>query len=63
MIRFTFAVSAILLGVGVTLAPTAAAAYPNCTAAHADGRYDIPEGDSDYVSSQDRDGDGVACES
>lgn len=42
---------------------SAAGPYKNCTAAHADGRYDIPQGDSDYVSSQDRDGDGIACES
>ena len=37
--------------------------YANCTQAKADGRYDIPQGDPDYKSSQDRDGDGVACES
>ena len=28
----------------------------------ADGRYDNLQGDPDYVASQERDGDGVACE-
>ncbi|WP_313860489.1 excalibur calcium-binding domain-containing protein [Mycobacterium sp.] len=54
------------MGLGIIAAPTATAEsgpYKNCTAAHNDGRYDIPKGDSDYVASQDRDGDGVACES
>jgi hypothetical protein len=31
-------------------------------AAHADGRYNIPQGDPDYKASQDRDNDGIACE-
>jgi len=67
MIRTSFAAAALLagLGMGITLAPSAIAdngPYKNCTAAHADGRYNIPQGDPDYKSSQDRDGDGVACE-
>ncbi len=37
--------------------------YANCSQAHADGRYDIPQGDPDYWSRGDRDGDGIACES
>lgn len=49
--------------VGIAPAASAAGPYKNCTAAHADGRYDTPQGDPDYVPSQDRDGDGVACES
>ncbi len=68
MIRASFAIAALVagLGAGFVAAPIAAAntgPYKNCTAAHADGRYDIPQGDPDYVASQDRDGDGYACES
>ncbi|MDT5022873.1 MAG: hypothetical protein QOI33_3397 [Mycobacterium sp.] len=37
--------------------------YKNCTAAHKDGRYDIPKGDPAYAPHLDRDGDGIACES
>ncbi|MFN8043057.1 MAG: excalibur calcium-binding domain-containing protein [Mycobacterium sp.] len=37
--------------------------YANCTEAHKDGRYDIPQGDPAYRSKLDRDGDGIACES
>ena len=53
--------SAALLG----LAPLASAngPYANCTQAHADGRYDIPQDDADYWPGGDRDHDGVACES
>jgi hypothetical protein len=36
--------------------------YDNCTEAHDAGVYDIPESSSAYKSSQDADGDGVACE-
>jgi hypothetical protein len=66
MIRTTLTVAAFVVGLGIIAAPTAIAEsgpYKNCTAAHNDGRYDIPKGDSDYVASQDRDSDGVACES
>lgn len=65
MIRTTLAAAALVAGLGVIAAPTATAdsgPYKNCTAAHADGRYNIPQGDPDYKDSQDRDGDGVACE-
>jgi hypothetical protein len=55
-----------VIGINAVIAtPTAiaeSAPYNNCTAAHNDGRYDIQKGDSGYVYSQDRDGDGVACE-
>ena len=57
------AVAIVAVGIGVAPAVSASGPYKNCTAAHADGRYDIPQGDPDYKSSQDRDGDGVACES
>jgi len=55
------ALSAALLG----LAPLASASgpYANCTQAHADGRYYIPQDDPDYWSAGDRDNDGIACES
>ena len=49
--------------VGVAPVAVAAGPYRNCTEAHKDGRYDIPQGDSDYWSGGDRDGDGIACES
>ena len=60
-----FIAAAAIAAVAVGVAPVASAAgpYKNCTAAHADGRYDIPQGDPDYVAAQDRDSDGVACES
>lgn len=56
-------VAALITSAGVAIAPAAqASGYKNCSAAHADGRYNIPQGDPDYKSSQDRDGDGIACE-
>lgn len=57
---------AVAIGVGaVGLAPVAAAErpYKNCTEAHQDGRYDIPQDDPAYWSGGDRDGDGYACDS
>ncbi|MET0456253.1 MAG: excalibur calcium-binding domain-containing protein [Mycobacterium sp.] len=51
------------VAVGIAPAASAAGPYRNCTAAHEDGRYDIPQGDPDYWSGGDRDGDGIACES
>jgi hypothetical protein len=52
------------LGVGVAVAPASAAGppYKNCSEAHADGRYNIPQDDPAYSSKLDRDGDGIACE-
>ena len=49
--------------VGIALPPPASASgpYPNCTAAHQDGRYNIPRGDPDYRAALDRDNDGFAC--
>lgn len=63
MVRALIA-AALIAVTGITVAPVAQAAgpYKNCTEAHKDGRYNIPQGDPDYKSSQDRDGDGVACE-
>lgn len=57
-------VAALITSAGVAIAPVAQASgpYKNCSAAHADGRYNIPQGDPDYKASQDRDGDGIACE-
>jgi hypothetical protein len=56
-----FAVAAVAVG----MAPAASAAGPhrNCTAAHQDGRWDIPRDDPDYWPAGDRDDDGIACES
>ena len=51
------------IGLGVAPAATASGQYGNCTQAHQDGRYDIPQGDPDYWPGGDRDHDGVACES
>lgn len=58
-------VAAAIAGAAVGTAPAvfAEGSYKNCTEAHKDGRYDIPQGDPDYWSGGDRDGDGIACES
>jgi len=58
-------IAAVVAGSAVGIAPIAAASgpYRNCSEAHADGRYDIPQDDPDYWSGGDRDGDGIACES
>lgn len=58
-------VAAAIAVAGTGLAPIAVATgpYANCTQAHKDGRWDIPQDDPDYWSGGDRDGDGVACES
>jgi len=63
MLRTLLVAVLVVLG-GAVIAPSAHASgpYKNCSAAHADGRYNIPQGDKDYKSSQDRDGDGIACE-
>jgi Excalibur calcium-binding domain len=37
--------------------------YKNCAEAHADGRWNIPEGDPAYRSALDKNHDGIACES
>jgi Excalibur calcium-binding domain len=57
--------AALLIAAAIGLAPVAAASgpYANCTAAHNDGRWDIPQGDPDYWDGGDRDHDGIACES
>lgn len=55
----------VFMAASIGLAPAALAErpYANCTAAHDDGAYDIPQGDDAYWSGGDRDGDGIACES
>jgi hypothetical protein len=60
-----FIAAAAIAAVANGVAPVASAAgpYRNCTQAHQDGRYDIPQSDPDYWSACDRDGDGIACES
>ena len=65
MIR-RFFVGALLAGataIGVAPAALADRPYANCTEAHADGAYDIPEGDPAYWDGGDRDQDGYACDS
>jgi hypothetical protein len=57
------AVALVVAAMGTAPAAIAGGPYANCTAAHQDGRYDIPKGDPDYWSKGDRDGDGIACES
>ena len=37
--------------------------YKNCAEAHADGRWNIPEGDPAYRPALDKNHDGIACES
>jgi Excalibur calcium-binding domain len=37
--------------------------YANCTEAHDDGRWDIPQDDAAYWDGGDRDNDGYACDS
>jgi hypothetical protein len=58
-------VAAVVAGAAIGVAPAASASgpYANCTAAHNDGRWDIPQSDPDYWIGGDRDHDGVACES
>jgi Excalibur calcium-binding domain len=62
----TIVVATLIAGVAaIGAAPLANATgpYRNCTAAHQDGRWDIPQGDPDYWDGGDRDKDGIACES
>jgi hypothetical protein len=65
MVRSVLVGAVIFMGAAVGAAPIASAdpPYANCTAAHKDGRYDIPKGDPAYAPHLDRDGDGIACES
>lgn len=46
-----------------TTASRPAVYYKNCDEAHADGRWNIPEGDPAYRPGLDKNHDGVACES
>lgn len=57
-----FAVGISVAGFGLAPAVATASPYANCSEAHADGRYNIPEDDPDYWDDGDRDGDGYACE-
>jgi excalibur calcium-binding domain-containing protein len=58
-------VAVAIAGIGLASRPVprASGQYRNCTQAHQDGRYDIPQDDPDYWPGGDRDGDGIACES
>lgn len=64
LVRLFVAVLAVgAVAVGVAPVASAGGPYRNCSEAHADGRYDIPQGDPDYWDKGDRDKDGIACES
>jgi Excalibur calcium-binding domain len=54
---------AVAAAIGAAPAASADAPYPNCKAAAADGRYDIPSDDPTYGPHLDRDQDGIGCES
>jgi hypothetical protein len=47
---------------GTTWSASNSCYYPNCTAAHKAGEGNIPSSSDHYCSTQDRDGDGIACE-
>lgn len=63
MIR-TVVIAAAIAAATVGGMPVAAASgkYANCTEAHQDGRWNIPQSDPDYWAAGDRDNDGIACE-
>jgi hypothetical protein len=65
MIRTLIAAAFVVTVTALGAAPVALAEgkYKNCTEAHDDGRYDIPQGDPDYWNGGDRDHDGYACDS
>ncbi len=46
-----------------TTTPRPPVIYKNCDEAHADGRWDIPQGDPAYRPGLDKDHNGIACES
>ena len=63
---YKLAVATLLAGAVSVCIPAVAQAqrpYANCTEAHQDGRYDIPESDPAYWPGGDRDHDGFACDS
>jgi hypothetical protein len=63
MLARAFFVVAAVAVVGTGFAPIAAARpYANCTEAHKDGRWNIPQDDPAYWPGGDRDRDGYACE-
>ncbi|MEX5260394.1 excalibur calcium-binding domain-containing protein [Kocuria sp. CPCC 205263] len=58
--------AAIVAAVGfsaLTATPAMAVPFPNCSAAEAAGRFDIPVGDPAYGEHLDSDLDGIGCES
>lgn len=65
VLRLIAVVSAAVAAALMVAAPAANAngKYANCTEAHRDGSYDIPQGDPDYWPAGDRDKDGFACDS
>jgi hypothetical protein len=65
MVRVLIAAAFVCLAAAIGAAPAAGAdaPYPNCKAAAADSRYDIPSDDPAYGPWLDRDQDGIGCES
>jgi hypothetical protein len=64
MIRIALcAVSSAVASVGLAPAAVAERPYADCTEAHQDGRWDIPQNDPAYWDGGDRDHDGFACDS
>ena len=60
MLRKLVAAGVLTAAVTIGVAPVAnALPPPNCSST---SRCDIPQGDPDYASRLNRDGDGVACE-
>jgi hypothetical protein len=62
MFRALIATTIVIAAIGSAPVSSASGKYANCTEAHEDGRYNIPQGDPDYWDDGDRDGDGYACE-
>jgi Excalibur calcium-binding domain len=64
MVRVLIAAAFVCLAAAIGAAPAAGAdaPYPNCKAAAADDRYDIPSDDPAYDPWLDRDQDGIGCE-
>lgn len=65
MIRAVVAAMLLSAVTAVGASPVALAdrPYANCTEAHDDGRWDIPQDDPAYWDGGDRDNDGFACDS
>lgn len=63
--RTAFAITSVVVGMGLATAPTALAdpPYRNCSQAGGRETRYIPRGNPAYAPHLDRDNDGIACES